>query len=105
MHYQMRIQQLFIASFWAAFFDVNKFVFGQTPNSLTPAELPSSTQAIAYQLGILYLLLELVGAGVLYSTPEPKVARNCLIALAIGDLRHIYATYSCIGFDDFINFK
>ncbi|OAX81031.1 hypothetical protein ACJ72_04633 [Emergomyces africanus] len=92
-----------IAGFCFAIFNNAKFVAGQTPNSLTPSELPLSTQAISSQLGNLYLLLMVVGVGVLYSTSEPKVVRNYLIALAVGDLGHIYATYWFIGFDDLIN--
>ncbi|PGH12152.1 hypothetical protein AJ79_04446 [Helicocarpus griseus UAMH5409] len=45
----------------------------------------------------------LAGVGVLYSTSELKVIRNYLIALAIADLGHIYATYLGIGFDGLVN--
>ncbi|PGH28852.1 hypothetical protein GX50_08400 [[Emmonsia] crescens] len=94
-----------IAGFCVAIFNTDKFVAGQTPNTLTPAGLPLSTQAISYQLGNLYLLLMMAGVAVLYSTSEPKVVRNYMIALAIADLGHLYATYWCIGFHDLINVK
>ncbi|KAK2781787.1 hypothetical protein FQN53_000315 [Emmonsiellopsis sp. PD_33] len=93
------------AGFYVSLFNVEKFVVSQTPNSPTPAILPPSTQAIAFQLGNLYLLLLLAGIGILYSTSEPKVIRNYLIALAVADLGHIYATYLGLGFDDLINVR
>ncbi|OJD17534.1 hypothetical protein AJ78_02403 [Emergomyces pasteurianus Ep9510] len=92
-----------IAGFFIAIFNNYKFVAGQTPNSLTPAELPLSTQAISYQLGNVFLLLMMAGVGVLYSTSEPKVVRNYLIALAVGDIGHIFVMYWLVEFDDLIN--
>ena len=37
----------------------------------------------------------------LYATTEPKVLRNYVIALAIADIGHIYATYLGMGWDSF----
>ena len=44
----------------------------------------------------------MIGVGVLYSTTEPKVVRNYLIACAIADLGHLWFTCAVMGFDDFI---
>lgn len=58
---------------------------------------------MAYQLGNLYSLLFLVGVAVLHTTTEPKVVRNYLIALAIADIGHIYATYMGMGWAAFVD--
>ena len=83
--------------------DLNGFIAGQTPKATTPPALHPSSIALAYQLGNLYFLLFLVGVGVCYSTSEPKVLRNYLIALAIADIGHIYATYVAMGWEGFID--
>lgn len=36
----------------------------------------------------------MIGVAVLYTTTEPKVVRNFLIACAIADIGHLYVTYS-----------
>lgn len=89
---------------WAApLVDLNGFIANQTPKA---AELPSlhpSSIALAYQLGNVYFLLLMIGTAVCYTTSEPKVLRNYLIALAIADVGHIYATYIAMGWDAFID--
>lgn len=52
-----------------------------------------NAQMVVYQLANIYLLMALVGIGVLYATTESRVVRNYLIALAIGDLGHVGITY------------
>ncbi|EGC41647.1 conserved hypothetical protein [Histoplasma capsulatum var. duboisii H88] len=92
-----------VAGCYFAIFNTTNFVAGQTPKASSPTELSLSTQAIAYQLGNIFLLLATVGVAVLYSTSEPKMVRNYLIVLAIADLGHIFSVYWCIGFRDLIN--
>lgn len=41
----------------------------------------------------------MLGAVVLYSTNDPKLVRNYLVALAIADVGHIYATGLVLGWD------
>lgn len=48
-------------------------------------------------MGNLYLLLAILGVLTVYTASEPRVLRNYLIALAIGDVGHIYATYVAMG--------
>ena len=36
----------------------------------------------------------MIGVGVLYTTREAKVVRNYLLACAIADVGHLYATYA-----------
>lgn len=49
------------------------------------------------QLGNLYLLLAIIGVAVLYSSSEPRVIRNYIIALGLGDIGHLLATYRVLG--------
>ncbi|PGH26662.1 hypothetical protein AJ80_01608 [Polytolypa hystricis UAMH7299] len=94
-----------IAGWWAATFDTHAFITNQTLDAvLSPqSTIPRSAQIIAYQLGNLYGLSLLVGIAVLYSTSEPKVVRNYMIALAIADVTHVYTTYLGLGWDAWIN--
>lgn len=39
----------------------------------------------------------MIGVAVLYTTTEPKVVRNFLIACAIADVGHVYVTYAVMG--------
>lgn len=45
----------------------------------------------------------MVGVGVLYATTEPKVVRNFLIACAVADVGHLYATYAVVGYEGFVD--
>src|SRR6266536_6571832 len=58
---------------------------------------------IAIQLGNLYLLLGMVGVAVLYTSTEPKVIRNYIVALAIADIGHMYITYLGMGWERFVD--
>ena len=55
------------------------------------------------QLGNLFALLLFIGLAVLYTSTEPKVIRNYIIALAIGDLGHLYVTYVSMGWERYWN--
>ncbi|KAL6237088.1 hypothetical protein BDW75DRAFT_238710 [Aspergillus navahoensis] len=88
-----------IGGWLAPMLDLQGFVVDQIPISPAPRELEvhATSFALAYQLANVYGLLALLGAGVLYATLEPKVLRNYLVALAIGDVGHIYVTYLAMG--------
>ncbi|KAJ5153249.1 uncharacterized protein N7482_009727 [Penicillium canariense] len=86
----------------APLYDLQGFIAGQTPQAEPPTAHPSSL-ALAYQLGNLYSLLFLIGVAVLHTTTEPKVLRNYLIALAIADVGHVYATYLGMGWNAFVD--
>ena len=45
----------------------------------------------------------MIGAGVLYTTNEPKVVRNFLLACAISDIGHLWVTYTVMGHKDFLD--
>lgn len=47
--------------------------------------------------------MAMVGVAVLSTTSEPKVIRNYFIALAIGDLGHLYVTYLGTGWAYFVD--
>lgn len=53
----------------------------------------------------MYGLLALVGLGVLYATTEPKVVRNYVIALAIGDVGHLIVTGLGLGWEGFLDVR
>jgi hypothetical protein len=57
-----------------------------------------------FRLGNIYLLLAMVAVAVLYSTTEPKVVRNYVIALWLADIGHIATTGYVMGYDKFIDF-
>ncbi|KAL4991507.1 hypothetical protein BDW68DRAFT_152156 [Aspergillus falconensis] len=88
-----------IGGWLAPILDLQGFIADQIPSSPAPRELEvhATSFALAYQLANVYGLLALLGAGVLYATSEPKVLRNYLVALAIGDVGHIYVTYLAMG--------
>lgn len=43
----------------------------------------------------------MLGVAVLYTTTEPKVVRNFLIACAVADVGHVYVTYAVMGGEAF----
>ena len=91
-----------IGGWIASFYDVQDFVAAQAPKSPTLPVSPSVSM-IALQLGNVYFLLMMLGVAVCYTSSEPKVIRNYLIALAVADLGHIYVTYVGLGWDNFID--
>ncbi|KAI9875934.1 MAG: hypothetical protein M1830_007723 [Pleopsidium flavum] len=91
-----------IAGWLAPFFDPHAFVSDQVLHSL-PQGLTLGAHVVALQLGNVYLLLALLGIAVLYTTSEPKVVRNYIIALWIADIGHLAATYYVVGYKHFID--
>lgn len=53
----------------------------------------------------MYGLTGMIGVGLLYFTSEAVVVRNFLIACAIADVGHLWATYHVIGFANFIDMR
>ncbi|KAI9927931.1 hypothetical protein ASPWEDRAFT_173581 [Aspergillus wentii DTO 134E9] len=93
-----------IAGWSAPIFDLRGFILNQAPNTIQPpAEIHNSSIALAYQLANVYGLLFLLGVGILHSTTEPAILRNYLIALAIADVGHVYATYLAMGTEAFLD--
>lgn len=67
---------------------------------------PSATaRVLALQLGNVYGLLAMIGVGILYTTTEAKVVRNYLLACAVADVGHLWATYAVMGHGDFVHFR
>lgn len=87
---------------YLASLDTSYFAAGQVP-SITPTPLTSTTQILALQLGNCYGLIALIALGVLYSTTEPKVVRNYLVACAIADVGHLWVTYHVLGYANYVN--
>ncbi|KAL8817203.1 MAG: hypothetical protein Q9223_003920 [Gallowayella weberi] len=93
-----------IGGYIASVSDTTSFAAAQVP-SITPTPLTSTNQILALQLGNCYGLLALIAIGVLYSTNEAKVVRNFLIACAIADVGHLWATYIVLGYANFVDVK
>ena len=91
-----------LAGFLAPLYNTSYFVSAQVPSAI-PTVLTSTNRVLALQLGNCYGLVGLIGVGVLYATSEPKVARNYLLACAIADIGHLWATYAVIGYENFID--
>lgn len=91
-----------LAGYLAPLLNTSKFVSSQVPNAI-PTALTSTNRVLALQLGNCYGLVGLIGVGVLYATSEPKVVRNYIIACAIADVGHLWATYAAIGHESFMN--
>lgn len=47
----------------------------------------------------------MIGLAVLYTTTEPKVVRNYIIALWIADFSHVGVTAYLMGYDAFVDVK
>ena len=93
-----------VAGVFATVFDTETFVKGQLPSATATLVWPSaSAQVLALQLGNLYGLLGMIGIGVLYFTSEARVVRNYLLACAIADVGHMWATYAMMGSKDFFD--
>ncbi|KAA8645712.1 hypothetical protein EYZ11_010827 [Aspergillus tanneri] len=84
--------------------DLNTFILDQAPNTAAPGSIHPSAIVLGYQLANLHGLLCLLSMGVYYYTNEPKILRNFVFCLALGDLGHIYGTYLGLGWDVFCDF-
>ncbi|PKS09211.1 hypothetical protein jhhlp_003825 [Lomentospora prolificans] len=85
-----------IGGFLGAVYSPDWFIAEQIPSAV---QVPASdnSRLITLQLGNLYLLLCMVGVGVLSATTEIKVVRNYLCALWIADIGHIALTWYALG--------
>ncbi|KAL9600637.1 MAG: hypothetical protein Q9219_003070 [cf. Caloplaca sp. 3 TL-2023] len=86
----------------APIIDTASFAASQVP-SISPTPLTPTARVLALQLGNMYGLTALVAIGVLYATNEPRVVRNYLIACAIADVGHLWATYAVLGYTKFVD--
>ena len=67
--------------------------------------LTATSHVLALQLGNMYGLVGMIGVGVLYSTSEAVVVRNYLLACAIADVGHLWATYHVMGYANFMHVR
>ncbi|KAL8691927.1 MAG: hypothetical protein Q9218_002935 [Villophora microphyllina] len=93
-----------IGAYLSTIFDTSSFAEAQVPSTI-PTPLTPTSRILALQLGNCYGLLGLIAVAVLYSTSEPKVVRNYLIACAIADVGHLWATYDGLGYANFVDIK
>ena len=96
------------AGFYGAVLDTSNFVSAPVASSISasgPYIVTPESRILALQLGNMFSLVGLIGIGVLYSTVEPKVVRNYLLACAIGDVGHVYFTYVCMGYAAIVDVK
>ena len=94
-----------LAGFLAPILDTSYFVSAQVPSRIPSIPLTATSQVLALQLGNVYGLLGMIGVGVLYFTSEAAVVKNFLLACAIADVGHLWATYHVIGYANFIDVK
>ena len=79
------------------------FIAEQVPGQVGQHAVSYNSRLVALQLGNLYLLLAFLGIGILTATTDPKVVRNYLIALLLGDVGHVGVTYLIIGHQRFMD--
>ncbi|KAK4691484.1 hypothetical protein P7C71_g5526, partial [Lecanoromycetidae sp. Uapishka_2] len=97
------------AGFLCPMVDTPAFIQSQLPStssaSASNVTISDSARIVALQLGNVYGLLAMIGVGILYTTTEPKVVRNFLLACAVADVGHLYVTYIVMGQEDFLDFQ
>ncbi|KAK0940667.1 hypothetical protein LTR29_007834 [Friedmanniomyces endolithicus] len=77
--------------------DPGKFYIDQVPhNALPNASFPAQAKLLVLLLGNVYLLLAPLAIICIW-TPHRSVATYYLMAVGLGDLGHIYATYQVWG--------
>ena len=81
----------------------SSFITGQIPAAAPSTPLTPTNHILALQVGNCYGLLCMIALCVFYTTEEPKVARNFLIACAIADIGHVYACYVGMGYETFMD--
>lgn len=68
-----------------------------------PPSCPESFSKLTFRLGNIYLLLAMVGIAVLYTTTEPKVVHNYVIALWLADIGHVAVTCWVMEYEKLID--
>lgn len=63
----------------------------------------ANSAALAFQLANMYGVAFLLSVGICYSTTDPKVLRNYIFCLALGDVGHCYVTYVAMGREAFLD--
>ncbi|KAE8443438.1 hypothetical protein EG329_001835 [Mollisiaceae sp. DMI_Dod_QoI] len=91
-----------VAGAVAPFISPEWFVAEQIPGHSTQP-ITTQTAMVAYQLGNIYLLLAMVGIAVLYTTTEPKVVRNYVIALWLADIGHVAVTCWVMDYEKLVD--
>jgi hypothetical protein len=85
---------------WAYFVNITdpqQYYLDQAPATLlTTTPFPNQALSVTLQLGNVLLLLAAI-AIICCFTPHPEISRRYLIAVALADLGHIYATYASVG--------
>jgi hypothetical protein len=93
-----------LGAYVSATLSTSVFASAQLPRLLANPFTPT-TRLLALQLGNVYGLLALIGVAILYTTAEPKVVRNFLIACAIGDVGHLAVTCHVMGHREFLDLR
>lgn len=77
----------------------------QAPNNpITTADFPGQALGLTLALGNLHVLLALL-AVICSWTKHPEITKRYLLAVAVADIGHIYATYRAVGSEFFLNFR
>ncbi|KAK3115005.1 hypothetical protein LTR53_006090 [Teratosphaeriaceae sp. CCFEE 6253] len=90
---------LLLWAYYALLQDPKQFYLDQVPHStLAEASFTPQAELLVLLLGNVYLLLALLALICIW-TPHRSVADRYLLAVAVADLGHIYATYRVWGSD------
>lgn len=91
---------------WAYIFNISSpfdYYASQAPNNpITLADFPAQALGLSLALGNIWLLLALL-AVICSWTNHPEIIKRYLLAVALADLGHCWATYRAVGSDYFFN--
>lgn len=82
--------------FWETFTSPQSFHDRQVPSAIPSATFSPSSMVLTLQIGNIFLLLAAM-AIICVFTPHPEIAKWYLIAVALGDLGHIWSCYVGMG--------
>lgn len=81
-----------------------EYYASQAPNSpITPADFPGQALGLSLAMGNIFVLLALL-AVICSWTKHPDIIKRYLLAVALADFGHCYATYRAVGSEYFFNF-
>ncbi|KAL7791923.1 hypothetical protein V8C37DRAFT_139010 [Trichoderma ceciliae] len=91
-----------VAGFAGAVYDPAWFVAQQIPQD-KPLAASENSIVLAHQLGNMYMGMCFVGLALFWTTSEPRVIRNYLVALLIADAGHVGFTWYGMGAERFMD--
>jgi len=95
-----------IAGYYVAFFDSNTFVSRQLPPTpvLTSSTVPPHATILSLSIANMFLVQCMLSILLTVVTRESRMTKYYLVAAAIGDVGHIFASYKVMGSEIFWDF-